>query len=72
SPDLNLIKACWNIIKNRLRRRIFYRDEDIRAAIQEEWDKVIMQEIRARISNMPSRCDRLIKNGGKAIKTAFW
>ncbi|KAH6721846.1 hypothetical protein BKA61DRAFT_700793 [Leptodontidium sp. MPI-SDFR-AT-0119] len=71
-PDLNPIEACWNIVKNRLRRRILYGDEDMRAAIQEEWDKVTMQEIRARISNMPGRCERLTKNGGKAIKTALW
>lgn len=72
SPDLNPIEACWNILKNRLRRRIFYGDEDMRACIQEEWDKITMQEIRRRIGGMPSRCKRLTNNGGKAIKTALW
>ena len=36
SPDLNLIEAIWNIIKQRLRRRIFYSDEEIKEALQEE------------------------------------
>lgn len=36
SPDLNPIEACWNIIKQRLQRRLFYSEEDIKAAIQDE------------------------------------
>ena len=72
SPDLNPIEAIWNIIKQRLRRRIFYSDEEVKEALQEEWSKVTMTEVRARISQMPRRCARLIKNGGKPIKTAQW
>jgi hypothetical protein len=29
SPDLNPIEGIWNIIKQRLRRRIFYSDEEV-------------------------------------------
>jgi hypothetical protein len=36
SLNLNLIKAIWNIIKQRLRRRIFYLDKEIKEALQEE------------------------------------
>jgi hypothetical protein len=72
SPDLNLIEAIWNIIKQRLRRRIFYSDEELKQALQEEWSKITMTEVRKRISQMPGRCARLIKNGGKPIKTALW
>jgi hypothetical protein len=72
SPDLNPIEAIWNIIKQRLRRRIFDTDEDIKQALQEEWDKITMTEVRKRISQMPGRCRRLTENGGRAIKTALW
>lgn len=72
SPDLNPIEAIWNIIKQRLRRRIFYSDEEVKEALQEEWSKVTQQEIQKRISDMPGRCLRLTKNSGKAIKTALW
>jgi hypothetical protein len=72
SPDLNPIESIWNIIKQRLRRRVFYSDEEVKAALQEEWDKITMQEIRKRIATMPGRCTRLVNNGGKAIKTALW
>jgi transposase len=35
-PDLNPIKGIWNIIKQRLRHRVFYTDEEVKAALQEE------------------------------------
>lgn len=72
SPDLNPIEACWNIIKQRLRRRLFDSEEDVKAAIQDEWDKITIKEIRDRIKDMPERCTRVKNNGGKAIKTAKW
>lgn len=72
SPNLNPIEGIWNIIKQRLRRRIFHSEEEIKEALQEEWDKITMTEIRKRISQMLSRCRRLIKNKGGPIKTALW
>ena len=36
SLDLNPIEGIWNIIKQRLRQRIFYSDEEVKEAIQEE------------------------------------
>jgi transposase len=72
SPDLNPIEGIWNIIKQRLRRRVFYSDEEVKAALQEEWDKITMQEIRKRIATMPRRCTRLVNNKGMLIKTALW
>jgi hypothetical protein len=72
SPDLNPIEAIWNIIKQRLRRRTFDSEEEVKKALQEEWSKITMAEVQKRISEMPSRCSRLIRNGGKPIKTALW
>jgi hypothetical protein len=53
SPDLNPIEACWNIIKQRIRYKVWHNIEELKQALQEEWDKVTMQEIRARIAEMP-------------------
>ena len=72
SPDLNPIEACWNIIKQRLQRRLFHSEEDVKAAIQDEWDKITIKEIQDRIKDMPGRCTRVKNNGGKPIKTAKW
>jgi len=72
SPDLSPIEACWNIVKQRIRKRWWNNDEEYKALIQEEWDKITMKEIRARISEMPGRCRRVRKSGGKPIKSKLW
>jgi len=36
SPDLNPIEGIWNIIKQRLHRRIFHSSKELKDAIQEE------------------------------------
>jgi len=72
SPNLNPIEGIWNIIKQRLRRRIFHSSKELKDAIQEEWDKITLEEIRVRIRDMPRRCDLLVKTGGQAIKSAMW
>ena len=71
SPNLNPIEAIWNIIKQRLHRRIFYSEDEIKVALQEEWSKVTMTEVRKRITQIPAQCRRLIRNGGKPIKEAL-
>jgi len=72
SPDLNPIEAIWNIIKQRLRRKLFYSEDEVKEAIQAEWSRVTMQEVRDRIAQMAGRCKRIEKSGGKPIKTTQW
>jgi DDE superfamily endonuclease len=72
SPDLNPIEGIWSIIKQRLRRRIFDSEEEMKVALQEEWDKITMDEIRDRISDLPRRCASLIKSGGGPIRGNKW
>ena len=72
SPDLNPMEACWNILKQRARRRVWNTLDELKEILQDEWSKITMQEIRARISDMPRRCKLLVETGGKAIKSAQW
>ena len=72
SPDLNPIEGIWAIIKQRLCRRIFDSEEEMKEALQEEWDKITMEEIRFRIADMPRRCAQLVKSGGKPIRGNKW
>ena len=72
SPDLNPMEACWNILKQRIRRHVWRDLEELKAIIQQEWSNITMQEVRARISDMPGRCKLLVETGGKAIKSAQW
>ena len=72
SPDLNPMEGCWNILKQRVRRRRWNNLEELKQVIQEEWHKIDIFEIRARIAEMPERCRLLVKTGGKPIKSALW
>lgn len=36
--------------------------------LQEEWDKVTMEELRACVSEMPARCRSLVKIGGGPLR----
>jgi DDE superfamily endonuclease len=72
SPDLNPIEACWNILKQRVRRRVWNTLDELKDILQEEWSKITMEEVRTRISDMIGRCETLTRNGGETIKTALW
>jgi len=66
------MEGVWNILKQRVRRRTWKNLEELKEVLQDEWSKIIMQEIRARISEMPQRCQDLIKSGGGPIKSELW
>jgi len=72
SPDCNPIEGIWAILKQRLRQRVFDSEDEMKEAIQEEWDKITMQEIRDRIADMPRRCAELQRSGGKPIRGNKW
>jgi DDE superfamily endonuclease len=56
SPDLNPIETIWRRIKQRLKNRGLILDPtDLRRAIQEEWDKITLEEINKAINSMPNR-----------------
>ena len=72
SLDLNSHEGIWNILKQRVRRRKWHTLKELKEIILEEWDRITMKEIRARISEMPWRCEQLVKFGGKPIKSELW
>ena len=72
SPDLNPIEACWNILKQRVRQRVWRSQAELREVVQDEWSKITMQEVRARIAEMPERCKILASNSGKPVKSSLW
>lgn len=70
SPDLNSIEACWNIVKQPLRRKRFYTDE-VKEALREEWSKITLEELRKR-KPMRKRCKSVREHGGKPVNGALW
>jgi hypothetical protein len=72
SPCLNPIEGIWNLIKQRLRGGSWKTVQEFKDAIQAEWRKIQLSEIRKRISEMPRRCRNLTKNSGNRIKSRLW
>jgi transposase len=72
SPDLNPIEGIWAIIKQRIRHRYFESEEEIKQGLQEEWDKITIEEIRHRIADLPRRCAELIRLNGGPIRGNKW
>jgi len=72
SPDFNPIEGIWNIIKGRIRGRIFESVNDFKKAIEAEWRRVTLAEIRHRIAEMPDRCERIVQLEGARIKSSLW
>ena len=74
SPDLNPSEGIWNILKLRVRKQ--YGDwrtiNELKKMILKEQDKIILDEIRARIVEMPTRCKMLVDNDGERIKSKLW
>ena len=68
SPDLNPIETIWRIIKQRLKSRgVIFEEAVLRRAIQEEWDKITLDEINRTISTMSDRVTVLNKRNGRSI-----
>jgi hypothetical protein len=62
------MEAIWGILKQRIRRRRWDNLEQLKEVLQDEWSKVTMQEVRARIAEMPSQCRTLVNSGGEVIR----
>ncbi len=69
SPDLNIIENIWRLLKSRLKTRPAILDiEALKAALQEEWDKLTQEEIRQYIVSMPERVMEACEKKGLATQ----
>ncbi len=72
SPDLNLIEAVWNIMKNWIQKhyddqnKLFY--NTLRTAVKEAWDAVTSEQLDELINSMSARCQAVINADEKHIK----
>ncbi|KAF1982209.1 hypothetical protein K402DRAFT_340853, partial [Aulographum hederae CBS 113979] len=72
SPDLNPVEAIWQILKQRLRGARWRTVAEFKAAIQREWDKITIAQIRKRVREMPWRCKKVIQLKGARVRSALW
>jgi transposase len=67
SPDLNPIENVWRLLKWRVERRFPHSAEDVRRYVQEEWDRLTVQDFK-KYMNMRERCWAVIQAGGGHTK----
>jgi hypothetical protein len=68
SPDLNPIESIWRLLKQRLKNRGLITDpEELRRAIEEEWEKITLGEINKAIATMPDRVAAVNERNGLPI-----
>jgi hypothetical protein len=72
SPDLNPIEGLWLIIKQCLRGQSWNTVAEFKAAIQREWDRITITEVRKRISEMPWRCKKVQELEGGRVRSSLW
>lgn len=70
SPDLNPIEHVWDKLGRRIRQRAHVPEtlEDVKTALQEEWEAIDQEEISALIRSMPRRLRAVIASGGRNTK----
>ena len=68
SPDLNPIENVWRIMKLRIskRRHRIQSIQEMEAVLQEEWDKLSLEDWRRVASSFRARCREVIRNKGGA------
>jgi transposase len=64
SPDLNPIERIWRRVKQRVKRRKARNEDELRRFIEEEWDRITIQEINKEILTMEERINQCIERGG--------
>jgi transposase len=70
SPDLNPIEHIWKALKLRISRRDppIRTEEELRNALQEEWQKINADTVSKVVENMPQRVRSVIMVGGKSTR----
>lgn len=67
-PDLNPIERIWRRIKQRLKNwGVIWDSAELRRAIEEELDKITLDEINKEISTMPDYVKALKRSNGHPI-----
>ena len=70
SPDLNPIEHVWDNLGKRVRRRAVVPEtlNELRAALQEEWEGIAQEDIARLIRSMPRHFQKVIIARIHAIK----
>lgn len=71
SPDLNPIETIWDLLKNYIERnypKVHISYDELRRLVQEAWESITHETIRALIQEMGDRCIEVILADGGHTK----
>ena len=69
SSDFNVIENIWRLLKQRLKsQRAILRVEDLKTALQAEWEKVTQEKIQSIIVSMPEQMMEAWEKKGLATR----
>jgi len=72
SPDLNLIKTLWNLIKDWIQNNYIMEDltsyKTLRKAVTEAWELVEQTALDKLLDRMHARCVTVINTNGRVTK----
>src|SRR4051794_14738633 len=64
SPNLNPIENLWRLLKYRLGKQFLKTIDEARQYVQEEWEKIQIEDYTGYIKSMRARCEAVIAAGG--------
>jgi transposase len=68
SPDLNPIENVWRLLKHRIGRRFPTTEAEVRQYLEEEWDRLTVDDFVHYIQSMPARVQAVIDAKGGPTK----
>lgn len=68
SPDCNPIEHLWEELDRRIRKRQISNEEDLKKALQEEWQNIPSETTKKLVESMPKRLEAVINNKGYPTK----
>lgn len=71
SPDLNLIKPIWKLLKERVYSHRPRNSQVLRHCIAEEWEKLTVDKIRVYIGRMKQHCEAVLAKKADLILHEF-
>jgi hypothetical protein len=68
SPDLNPIENVWRLLKYRAGKRFPKTKKEVRCYIEEEWEKMTVEDFQKYVRSMPQRIKAVIAAEGGSTR----